>query len=163
METVFQGVAQLSGDWRAWLVAGLVALKALHAVWCSFRCPVANGILSPTEAQIAAARARNHAPPPEYLAIMLGGMGLAIGGLYFLHSEIYGPLALGALVIGIFMFSTEPNRLSVRSAMMQVFAADGESQDRLALARERLKIAHRNRALIEAGIAAVVLALLLYI
>lgn len=162
METVFQGVAQLSGDWRAWLVAGLVALKALYAVWCSFRCPVANGLAAPSDAQIEIARANHYAPPPTYLAIMLGGMGLAIGGLYFLHSETYGPLALGALVIGIFMFSTEPNRLSVRNAMMQVFAATGSSEDRLALARERLKIAHRNRALIEAGIAAVVLALLLY-
>lgn len=163
MEMIFSGVAALSHDWRAWIVVALVALKALHSVYHYLRCPIASGRTAPGEDDIAAARAYRYAPPRGFLAIMLGGMALAIGGLYNLDSDAYGPLALGALLIGIFMFTTEPNRLAVRSATMEVFAATGRPGDCNDLARERLRSAHRTRALIEVGIAAALLTLMYYL
>lgn len=163
MEMIFSGVAALSHDWRAWIVAALVALKAMHSVYYYLRCSIVHGRVTPTEDEIAAARAYRFAPPRAFLAIMLGGMALAIGGLYSLDDKTYGPLALGALLIGIFMFSTEPNRLSVRSATMEVFATTDQPGEASVLARARLLSAHRTRALTELGIAAVLLALMFHL
>lgn len=160
MEMFMSGVATLSHDWRAWLVAALVALKAAYSLFTYFRCPVLCDRVAPNEAEVAAARAYRFTPPRSYLITMLLGMSLAIGGLYALSNETYGPLGLGALVVGIFMFMTEPNRLSVHSAIMGVFAATGEPGDAVAIARDNLRSAHRTRALIELAIAAAVIALL---
>lgn len=160
MEVFMSGVAALSHDWRAWLVAALVALKAAYSLFIYFRCPVLCHRISPSEAEVAAARAYRFTPPRSYLITMLLGMALAIGGLYALTNETYGPLGLGALVVGIFMFTTEPNRLSVHGAIMEVFASTGRSEESIAIARDNLRIAHRTRALIEVAIAAAVISLL---
>ncbi|QIE54292.1 hypothetical protein G5B40_01820 [Pikeienuella piscinae] len=163
MEMIFSGVAALSHDWRAWVVAALVALKAMHSVYYYLNCPIVRGDIAPGEDEVAVARTYRLAPPRGFLAIMLGGMALAIGGLYNLDNETYGPLALGALLIGIFMFTTEPNRLSVRNATMEVVATTGQSGEANSMARARLLSAHRTRALIEVGIAAVLLSLMFYL
>ncbi|MFV0476047.1 MAG: hypothetical protein ACK5MQ_17865 [Pikeienuella sp.] len=164
MESIFQGMSQLGGDWRAWLVTLLVALKATHAVYCYLRCPLAHGDLTPTAEQIEAARARKYTPPARSIAIILAGMAIAVTGLHLLDDGGgYGPLGLGALVIGVFIFSTEPNRLSVMNATREVIAATGGSETRFAFTRNRLMSAQRTRATIEAGIAAVLLALMLYL
>ncbi len=160
MEMIFGGVAMLKHDWRAWIVMALVALKAMHSVYLYFRCPVACGRHEPSPEDIAAARAYRFKPPLSYLILMLLGMGLAIGGLYLLGDSRLGPIALGLLVLGVFIFSSEPNRLAVQGAMKEVIATTGAEGDANLLARDNLRTAHRARAAIEVVIVAAVGALL---
>lgn len=162
MEMILSNVAALSHDWRAWLVTALVALKAMHSIYHYIRCPVLCRRAVPSQREIEAARAYRLKPPRSFLIIMLTGMALAIGGLYAINNEIYGPLGLGALVVGIFMFTTEPNRLSVKSAVMEVYASTGRSGESVAIARDNLRSAHRMRAGIEAALAAAVIAFLYF-
>lgn len=162
MEMIVRGLAELSRDPRAWAVAALVSLKAAHSIYLYLRCPVMRGVAEPTAEVIAAARAYRFRPTPRYLAMMLGGMALAIGGLYMINSAAYGALALGCLVLGVFIFMTEPHRLFVREAIMAVFATESEEGEASALARDRLRGAHRARAATEALIVAGVLAMLFF-
>lgn len=160
MEMIFDGVSMLKHDWRAWIVMGAVALKALFSLYLYFRCPFACGRKELSEQEIAEARAWRFTPPTSFLFLMMLGMGLAIGGLYLLDDARLGALALGLLVLGVFIFLSEPNRLTVRTAMNEVIATTGGPGDSNLLARDNLRSAHRSRALIEIGIVAAVAALL---
>ncbi len=163
METVFAGVAGLKHDWRAWVVVALVCLKALQSLYLYFRCPVLCGRRQPSTEEIETARAYRFQAPASFLMLMLLGMALATGGLYLLGSAEHGPLGLGLLVLGVFIFSSEPNRLSVRGAMLEVTATTGASGDANYLARDNLRAAHAQRAAIEVAIAAASLAVLLFL
>ncbi|MEX2521000.1 MAG: hypothetical protein WD969_16900 [Paracoccaceae bacterium] len=160
MEMILTGLSELSTDWRAWAVAALVALKATSSIYLYLHCPVLCGRVHPSEAEIAAARDYRFRPPLSYLLIMLAGITLAVVGLYLLGDATYGPLALGMLVVGVFMFSTEPNRLAVQGAVMEVIATTETGGDTNLLARDRLRGAHLSRALIETSIVATVLVML---
>lgn len=160
METIFGGVTSLSGDWRAWVVAAIVVMKAIHSVYAYMQCPVLCGRLNPDEKLIAEAKNYQFRPGFRFLAIMTAGMALAIAGLYGISYTEFGALALGAMVIGIFMFLTEPNRLTVNNAKMDVFASTGAPGEAEYVARENLKSAHLTRSKIEVGIAIGVVALL---
>lgn len=159
MEMIVGNVAALSSDWRAWLVAALVTLKALYSAFSYFRCPISAGVSEITPEMTASAKTYQIKPPVSYLLVMLIGIGLAVGGLYMLHDAQYGPLALGAMTIGTFIFITEPSRIFVNSAKQGVFAAvdDPEASH---LARGRLRGAHMERAIYEIAIAASVLGVL---
>lgn len=160
MEMIFDNVAALSLDWRAWVVAALVSLKALASIVLYALCPVTNGRAEITAEMTAEAKAFRIQPPLSYLILMLAGIALAVGGLYMMNDSQYGPLALGAMVIGVFLFITEPTRLFVNSAKQGVYAAAGDPEASV-LARDRLRGAHLERALYEIAIAAAVLALML--
>jgi hypothetical protein len=163
MEMIVHSVSALGEDWRAWLVAALVGLKALHSLWISLRCPIMRGVASISEEMVAEGKTFQLRPPFSFLLLMLTGIGLAIGGLYLLNSATYGPRALGMMVIGIFIFTTEPMRLFVNATKMEVFGATGSAGDAADLARDRLRSAYRGRALVELGIAAAVLAMLYFL
>ncbi len=163
MEMIVESVAALSSDWRAWVVAALVGLKALHSLYVSVRCPIMLGKATITDDMIAAGRSYRMKPPLSFLFIMLIGLGLAIGGLYLLNNATHGPRALGVLVIGIFIFTTAPLRLTVEATRMEVYGAIGSPEDGEALARDRLQSVYRGRAAVEMGIAAVVLAMLAFL
>lgn len=160
MELLLTGLSALSTDWRAWAVAALVAMKAANSIYLYLHCPVLCGRAQHTEAEIEAARSYRFRPPLSYLFIMLAGIVLAVAGLYLLGDSKYGPLALGMLVIGVFMFSTEPNRLAVQTAVNEVVATTGSAGDANILARDRLRSAHLARALIETTVVATVLIML---
>ncbi|MEL7464636.1 MAG: hypothetical protein AAFN79_11250 [Pseudomonadota bacterium] len=160
METLLANLSALSDDAKAWALAGLVTLKALHSIYLSLRCPVMRGVADVTEEMIAEAKAYKFAPPPSYLMIMIGGVAIAIAGLYMLNDTQYGPLALIALVVGVYMFITEPTRLFVNVGKMEVYSSTGEAGDRNELARDRLGAAHLERAAYETAIAVAVVAVL---
>jgi len=163
MEMIVHSVSTLSNDWRAWLVAALVGLKALHSLYISLRCPVMRGTATVTEAMIEEGRNFKLQPPLTFLLSMLVGIGLAIGGLYLLNNDTHGPRALGVLVIGIFIFTTEPMRLFVNATKMGVFGATGKPGDSEFLARDQLRSAYRGRAMVELSIAAAVIAMLAFL
>jgi len=160
MEMIVHSVSTLSSDWRAWIVAALVTLKAMHSIYISMRCPVMRGTAIVTDDMIEAGRNSRLQPPITFLLIMLIGIGLAIGGLYMLNNATYGPRALGIMVIGIFMFTTEPMRLFVNATKMEVFGSIGKGEEEEFLTRDQLRSAHRGRALVETVIAIAVLAML---
>ena len=163
MGMIIDNVAALSGDWRAWVVAALVTLKAMHSFFLYLRCPVSRGVAEITPDMISAGKEFKFRPPPSYAAIMLGGMALATAGLFLLSDAEYGPLALGSIVIGVFMFVTEPTRLFVNNAIMAVYGSVDAEGDANVLARDQLRAAHRERATYELIIAAIVLAVLFYL
>ncbi|MEM7544459.1 MAG: hypothetical protein AAF367_02900 [Pseudomonadota bacterium] len=163
MEMIVHSVSTLSSDWRAWIVAALVAAKAMHSLYISLRCPVMRGTATVTDEMIAEGREFKLKPPLSFLLIMLAGIGLAIGGLYMLNSATYGPRALGVMVIGIFIFTTEPMRLVVNAMKMEVFGAVGKAGDAEFLARDQLRSAYRGRAVVELVIAAAVLTMLYFL
>lgn len=160
MEMISENVSALSHDWRAWLVAALVMVKALVSAVMVVKCPISAGVANVTEDMIAAGKAYRIEPPASFAVLMLMGMTLSIGGLFMLHDSHYGPLALGAIVIGTFVLFTEPTRIYVNAAKHGVYATAGQAGDANALARDRLRGAHRQRAMYEVFIAAAVLALL---
>ena len=93
----------------------------------------------------------------------LGVIPLAIGGLYMLQDSEYGGLALGAIVVGVFIFMTEPMRLQVIGAKTGVFASTLGDGDQTKLARDQLGYAYRERAIYEAVIALAVVGVLYFI
>lgn len=159
MEMIVEAMSELSADPRAWAVAALVALKAAHSLYLYLRCPLVRGAV-PSPELVEAAQAYRFRPTPRFLITMLLGVSLAIGGLYMLHSPHWGALALGCLVLGVFLFMTEPSRLLVAGAMMAVFATADQADEASALARDQLSAAHRARAATELTIVAAMLALL---
>lgn len=163
MEMMLTNVAALSSDPKAWVVAAVVAIKALVSIYLSRRCPVMRGEIDVSDEMIEEGKAYKVSPPPSFLIIMLVGIALAVVGLYMLPHPIYGPLALGALVVGMFMFMTEPTRLFVNASKMEVFASTGAPGDANALARDRLRAAHTERAVYEVIIAAAVVSLLYFL
>ncbi|MEM7522756.1 MAG: hypothetical protein AAF360_03165 [Pseudomonadota bacterium] len=163
MEMILVNVAALSNDWRAWVVAGLISLKAIVSIFFYFRCPVVRGVAEIDETMIATGKSYRLNPPFSFAILMLLGMGLAIAGLYKLYDSSIGPIALGAIVVGVFLFLTEPTRLFVNASKMEVFATTGGSEEANGLARDRLRSAHLERAGFEIATAAAVLAVLYFL
>lgn len=153
MEMLIGSLSALGQDWRAWLVAGLVTLKAITSVYYLMRCPVQNGTYQvPRELAVKSAEFKFNAPL-SYLGMMLLGIAMAVGGLYALDSPHWGPIALGVVVIGVFIFMTEPSRLRVNNSRISVFAATLQGEEAADLARGDLRDAHRQRAMFEFTIA----------
>ncbi len=80
-----------------------------------------------------------------------------------LQDSQYGGLALGAIVIGVFIFMTEPTRLQVIGAQTGVFASTLGDESQTKLAREQLGHAYRERAIYETVIALAVVGVLYFI
>lgn len=160
MEALLENLAALGHNPLAWAVAALAAVKTLASAFDLFRCPILRGLAEVTPEMAREAAGRRFAPPPGYLALMLSGIALAIGGLYMLADTRFGAVALGAMVIGTFLFMTEPTRLAVVNARSAVFAASPSGGEALSLAREALRHAYRNRLAYEATITLTVIATL---
>lgn len=156
MEMLIGSLSELGQDWRAWVVAGLVALKALTSLYYLMRCPVQNGTFNvPRELAVKSAEFKFNAPL-SYLGMMILGISMAVFGLYLLDDPHWGPIALGIVVIGVFLFMTEPSRLRVNNSRINVFAASLGTDEAQSLARDDLRDAQKQRAMFEFTIAAVV-------
>lgn len=163
MEMLLSNLANLGHNPVAWAVAALAAAKTLMSLFLLFRCPVHRGMVDVTPEMAHDAAAHRFNPPASFLALVLLGMALAVGGLYMLADSQYGALALGAMVIGTFIFVTEPSRLTVIGNMNAVFAATPKGGEDLDLARDSLKNARRQRMLMELTITLAVFATLYFI
>lgn len=164
MEDFTSVLAQICASPLAWGFAALIAIKALISYTYLRRCPLANNRaadISPDEA--AKAMNRGYSVSPTFLPAMLGGIALAVGGLYAVNSVSDGAaaaLALGAMVAGVFFFTTEPARLAIRDGEMRVIAAGEDDTEQRALASDDLRASHYGRLRIEALIAAALFAVL---
>lgn len=162
MEMLLDNLSGLGANPFAWTVAALAGMRALFTIYTSMTCKVKSGEYQVSREEAIEAMNTVFQPPRSSLILVMLGIVLAIGGLYTLQDATYGPIGLGAIVVGVFLFMTEPTRLQVIGAKTAVFAstlADGEQPK---LARDQLGYAYRERAIYEATIAlAVVLVLVL--
>lgn len=138
----------------AWAIFAAVALRAAWSLIYYLRCPVvhSSAVSDPNAARAQLQKKVLHSS--RFLIAMLIGMALAIGGVYALRTPDAGPLALAAIVFGVFILIVEPSRLSVEENTLRVSAAslDGPAAHRLALSR--LRAAHVERIAIEVGLVA---------
>ena len=95
-------------QFRALSARALAGAKAISSIVMIFFCKIRTGEYQPSEAEARDAANSVFAPPKSFLFLLVFGMALAIGGLYMLADARYGGLALGAMVIGVFIFMTEP-------------------------------------------------------
>lgn len=162
METLFISLSELGSNPIAWVVVGLVALKALGSIWMVVKCPIQCGTRKIQRAEAETKAEGQFNPPISMLFVTLAGIGLTVTGLYMISDAESAALALGMLVVGIFIFMTEPSRLRVTASMRGVFAATLEGEEAVMLAREELKAANIQRAAIEFSIAAGLIGVLFF-
>ena len=160
METLIDSLSTLGADWRAWVVAGFISVKAMISFYYLMRCPVQCGKFDISRELAVKSAAFKFNAPLSYLVMMLLGIGLAVGGLYLLDNPRLGPLALGIIVIGVFIFMTEPSRLRVNNSTIAVYAASLGSEETASLARDDLRDAQKQRAMFELTIAVALMAAL---
>jgi hypothetical protein len=145
----------------AWALLALFGARALWSIVVFVRCPYVNHA---PQIDVIWAREAVNSPnirSPRFLVTMLAGMALAIGGLYGLQSTDLGPMALAALLIGMFVLIVEPSHLSVMENTRRVAAARLSSGDDHDFALERLRAAHFERLATEVSLAILLGALLL--
>lgn len=163
MHAVIVSFRNLCDDPVAWVVIGLVALKAAISVATFARCPLLRNplSLSPEAADEMVQRRVLHSP--RFLVLMIVGIALAIGGLYSVADPTYGALGLAAVVIGAFILIVEPSQLSIEENQLRVAAAGRAAGEAMELAMDRLRWSHLERIAIEVALAlALVLILAIY-
>lgn len=163
MEMLLSNLSGLGANPFAWAVAALAGLRALFTIYTSRTCKVRSGEYSVSHEEAVEAANTVFRPPHSFLFLVSFGIALAIGGLFMLQDSTYGGLALGAIVVGVFIFMTEPTRLQVIGAKTGVFASTLGDEEQTDLAREQLGHAYRERAVYEAVIALAVVGVLYFI
>lgn len=149
MDSVLHAFRNLCDAPVAWVMLGLVALKAAHSVVYYFRCPMLHGGLD-LDPRLAAARlASPTLHSPRFLVMMLLGMALSVGGLYTVQHPDLGHYAIAAIVIGVFVMLVEPSKLSIDENGLRVAAAPLHGPDAQEIARDRLRAAHFERVALE--------------
>jgi hypothetical protein len=158
MATVLASFRDLCDDPVAWAILAAVSAKALFSLYVFNRCPVVNRI-GLRDVQ-ALEKYREDRVSPRFLFIMLGGIALAVGGLYALRSPDVGPLALAAIVLGVFVLLVEPSQLTIHDNTLRAAAARRRGGEAYDVALDRLRGAHLERMMIEfafAGLLALVI------
>jgi hypothetical protein len=154
LQTILDSFRDLCSMPVAWGIVAVVALRAGWSLVSFFRCPVLRHADAIDAATARAMAADPHVRSPRFLATMVVGLALSIGGLYALRTPEAGPLALAAIVFGVFLLIVEPSRLSVEENSRRAAAARLEGPDALAFATERLRASHLERLAIEIAMAA---------
>ncbi|PIP97217.1 MAG: hypothetical protein COW75_07575 [Rhodobacterales bacterium CG18_big_fil_WC_8_21_14_2_50_71_9] len=154
LEMVLASLRDLCDMPIAWAIFAAVAFRALWSVIEFFTCPVVRGAskLDPQAARDKLNARVLHSP--RFLTAMLVGIVLSVGGLYALRAPDAGPLALAAIVFGVFILIVEPSRLSVDEVTMRVSAAKLDGADAYSFALDRLRAAHLERIAVEIGMVA---------
>ncbi len=149
LEMVLASVRDLCNMPIAWAIFAAVALRATWSLVEFFTCPV---VRRTSKLDPHAARDKLNARvlhSPRFLAAMLIGIALSVGGLYALRAPDAGPLALAAIVFGVFILIVEPSRLAVDQDTMRVTAARLDGKEAFDFALNRLRAAHIERIVVE--------------
>ena len=162
LQTILDSFRDLCSMPVAWVILAAVSLRAAWSLISFVKCPVLHQVEALDAATARQMAADPHLRSPRFLATMVLGLALSIGGLYALKAPEAGPLALAAIVFGVFLLIVEPSRLSVEENTRRAAAARLEGAEATAFATERLRASHLERLAIEIAMAAV-LALLIII
>ncbi len=154
MNAVLESFQRLCDNPVAWAVVAVIAGKALTSMVMFLRCPLLRRKidLTPEAADRMVQRRVLHSP--RFLALMLVGIALAVGGLYAVGDPYYGPLGLAAIVVGSFILIVEPSQLSIDENQLRVTAAGATEGEAFDLALDRLRWSHIERIGIEVALAA---------
>lgn len=152
MNDFIQIIETIGADPRAWLVLGLFALRAVYSIVIYFRCPLcwsAKLVADPEEAQ----RRINSKSggSMRFFLLMVTGIVLAVVGLFMLADGVKPTIALFLMVLGAFLFMTEPIRLRINDARLRVISA-GENEDQRMFHVGGLKSQHKDLLKLEIGI-----------
>ncbi|MGG7567940.1 hypothetical protein ACQ5SO_17435 [Rhodovulum sp. DZ06] len=111
----------LGNHWAAKWLALLLGLRAVWTVIAWRRCPQMRG-----EGAGMSFNGNERLWKLRFAAVMLLGIGLSVWGLLRLAREgAEAPLALIALVVGIYLFTTEPVRRTLADARKRVHDSVG--------------------------------------
>jgi hypothetical protein len=152
MQNVLTSFQMLCDNPVAWAVIALVAAKTIYSILYFTHCPILRNHLnlSPEVAETMVERRVLHSP--RFLALMLAGILLAVGGLYTLSHPDYGPAGLVAIVLGGFILIAEPTQLSIEENQLRVVAVGPEQGEARDLAIDRLRWSHFERIGIESAL-----------
>ena len=160
MHAVLLSFQQLCDNPVAWTVVGLVGVKTLYSVMSFLRCPLLRNRLKLAPEMADALVQRRVLHSPRFLALMLLGIVLAVGGLYTVSDSVYGPVGLAAIVVGAFILIAEPSQLSIEENQLRVIAAGPAPGDTQDLAMDRLRWSHLERIGVEVGLTVALVAIL---
>lgn len=149
MRSVIESFISLCDAPVAWAIVAVLTIKTVQTIVAYVKCPLLGGGsgLTPDEADALVQRRHRHSP--RFLVLTLIGLALAVGGLYALSTP-YGSFALAAIVLGAFILIVEPTQLQIEENTLRVAAA--RTAETEALARDRLRGAHRERIALETGL-----------
>lgn len=139
-----------------WLAVAL-ALRALWTLFLWRRSAVLRIAGAANRAETVETIERRRQAPwrhsARFLVVMLGGLGLAVGGLFAL-ARAGAPVGLILLVAGLYLFLTEPIRHQIADAEDRLAGAvkSGDAEA-TALARAMLNGDHLSLVLIDVGAA----------
>lgn len=154
LENIISSLHDLCAMPIAWALFAAVAMRAGWSLVSFFRCPIvrASAVHDPEGARAQLERKVLHSW--RFLIAMVIGLTLSIGGLYALRTPDAGPLALAAIVFGVFILIVEPSRLSVEENTLRVSAAALRGPEARRVAMDRLRAAHLERIGIEVALVA---------
>lgn len=154
MNMLISELQMLAGDWRSWIVVGLLAVLAVQSVGMYFMCPYINGTAEITDEEVENARTARFRPGPRFAIMMFSGIGLSLAGLFMINAGFTPLIALSALVIGVVVIQTEPMRSRIRENRRQValhrdaeVEVQGNAQARLRISQGSLALANVFMAL----------------
>lgn len=144
MNMLISELQMLAGDWRSWVVVGLMLLVALHSIVYYYMCPYAHGRASITDDAVSDAQSRVYKPGLRFGIMMLLGIILTVAGLFMIADGVKPTLALAAMVMGIVIIQTEPTRSVIRENTQRLVANRDAESVRQEAAQLRLRGSHRE-------------------
>jgi hypothetical protein len=142
MNMLIETLQNVGANPYSWAVVALIAAVALFSLFHWLRCPYLRHTREITAADSQAEIERPFIAGPRFVLAMLAGIGAIFAGLGMVLHQLYPPLALLLIVVGVFAVQMTPALLHIRSAVARVITAQREGPEAVAAAEERLPYAH---------------------
>ncbi|MEM7189387.1 MAG: hypothetical protein AAF439_07230 [Pseudomonadota bacterium] len=146
MNMLIEELQGLASSTSAWVVVGIMALLAAASLVQYFACPIANGRHKPTDTDVQRAKDSGFRPGWRFGTLMFSGGILTFAGLLMIAQGAHPTLGLGAVMLGILLVQTEPQRLQIREGQRMVIASRDAAAGVLEGARDRLRTGQKGLA-----------------
>ncbi|MEM6356505.1 MAG: hypothetical protein AAF844_12600 [Pseudomonadota bacterium] len=142
MNMLIETLSEVSGHPIAWASVAAVASLALFSFAHFAMCPYVRGSYDPNDQRTLRHLDKPVIAGPRYFFVMLAGIVAMISGLAMISAGREPVLAFVIVAAGICIVQIAPLRLRLQEAADRVVAADRETPEAGAEARERLRIMH---------------------
>lgn len=142
MNMMIETLAEVSGNPVAWLSVLAVAAMALLSTGHFVMCPYVKGTYDLNDSQTQRRFDKPIIAGPRYFFVMVAGILAMVAGLAMISAGTKPVLAFMIVAAGICVVQIAPLRLRLHEAADRVVAADRETPEAGAAARERLKGVH---------------------